>query len=588
MIIAPPGKDLIAADFSNVEGRVAAWLAGEEWKVKAFADFDRGVGEDIYKLTYARAFGTPVTQVTKDQRQVGKVMELACVAGNTLVLTSNGYKRIVEVSAEDLLWDGSSWVSHGGVVCQGTKKVLNVDGLLATPDHLIKTRETWQQAKELVSNESTLNQALAIGSENLPSLGSIESKQERAQLKWCLFNARVGRNRISFMNTIYEKVLRPIAEFVRANSWGIGEKIFGAMQTSFQTTRIAGDYSIVYLPALTAATTKTMAATKTTEVEASQSIQRGGKIDVLFSNILSPLTDGTRQGWRWIESTLMGTTNQETFGLSATRKIKLIVEKLKTFKCESVNSKPVFDISNVGSRNCFLVKTNSGHLLVHNCGYGGGVGAFQSMAKNYNVIISDAAADQIKVAWREAHPKIQSFWYLLENAAIAAVQSGQPRQVGVMGRQITFKKSGSFLWCKLPSGRVLCYPYPEIREVETPWGELKDALTYMTVVSNVKAKILEDPASSGTWKRISTYGGSLFENVVQAIARDLLAEAMLRLESAGCHIVMHVHDEVVNEVDATAGEATLKRICALMAELPPWAKGLPLAAEGWRGKRYRK
>jgi len=230
-----------------------------------------------------------------------------------------------------------------------------------------------------------------------------------------------------------------------------------------------------------------------------------------------------------------------------------------------------------------------GKVAILALGYGGGVGAFQSMAKNYNVRISDDEAEQIKQAWRATNPSITSYWYALEAAAMDAVTEGGIHSVGPVGRQVHFKKDGSFLWCKLPSGRLLCYPYPEIRTVTTPWGSERDALTFMSVVaSGQKLKAIPDANESGTWKRVSTFGGSVFENLVQAVARDLLAEALLRFDQHGATITAHVHDELVIEIDQNAGPDVLKKCEALMAEVPAWAPGLPLAAEGWRGPRYRK
>lgn len=227
-----------------------------------------------------------------------------------------------------------------------------------------------------------------------------------------------------------------------------------------------------------------------------------------------------------------------------------------------------------------------GKVAVLALGYGGGVGAFQAMARAYGVTVDDGAAEQIKTAWRESHPRIVSYWYDLEAAAIEAVTTGAVVRAGAKGREVAYRKAGSFLWCRLPSGRVICYPYPEIREVETPWGSAKDAVTYMTQVTN--SKTVPDPNAAGKWQRVSVYGGSLAENVTQAVARDLLAEAMLRLEAAGYRVVFHVHDEVVVEVPSSAPATALREVESIMATCPHWAKGLPLAAEGWRGPRYRK
>lgn len=219
-----------------------------------------------------------------------------------------------------------------------------------------------------------------------------------------------------------------------------------------------------------------------------------------------------------------------------------------------------------------------GKVAVLALGFGGGVGAFQSMARVYGVQVADVAADGIKANWRRAHLAIVKYWNSLETAAIDAVDldHGAECSAGPKDRAVKFRKDGSFLWCKLPSGRVLCYPYPVTRATETPWGEKRYALHFHAV--NI----------ANQWEETSTYGGSLAENVTQAVARDLLADAMLRLEEAGFPVVMHVHDEIVVEVPESAPEDTLARIEAIVSTPPAWANDLPLAAEGWRGFRYRK
>lgn len=211
------------------------------------------------------------------------------------------------------------------------------------------------------------------------------------------------------------------------------------------------------------------------------------------------------------------------------------------------------------------------------CGYGGGVGAFQTMAKTYLVKVSDTLADEIKTRWRKRHPATVQYWYDLEYAAKAAVLNpGEPFGAGPDKRRVAFKTKGSFLFCRLPSGRILCYPYPKIKPTETPWGEMRDQLHFMGV--NEKNQ----------WVEMHTYGGSLSENVTQAVARDLLVEAMQRLTAAGAKVVLHVHDEIVIEVPKTSpahAQAEAQRITAVV---PAWTAGLPVSTKGWRRKRYGK
>jgi len=232
-----------------------------------------------------------------------------------------------------------------------------------------------------------------------------------------------------------------------------------------------------------------------------------------------------------------------------------------------------------------------GKVAILALGFGSGVGGFQAMARNYNVKVPDAEADEIKKAWRAANRRITQYWYDLEAAVISAMRDGGVACAGPAGRQVKFRKAGSFLWALLPSGRALCYPYPELRMVMTPWGEEKEQLTFMTVVDQTqkkKVKTLPDPSAKGRWQRVSTYGGSLAENMTQAVARDLLADAMRAIEVEGISVVFHVHDECVVEVAKFRAAYVLERMEALMSVTPAWAKGLPLAAEGWVGRRYRK
>lgn len=218
-----------------------------------------------------------------------------------------------------------------------------------------------------------------------------------------------------------------------------------------------------------------------------------------------------------------------------------------------------------------------GKVAVLALGYGGGVGAFQSMARVYGVKVADDKADEIKKAWRESHKRIVRYWYDLEGAAINAVDLGVVCKAGPIGRQIAFVKKGSFLWCKLPNGRVLCYPYPVVKDTPTPWGEPKSALHFMTV-----------NGTTNKWEETSTYGGSLAENITQAVARDLLAEALPRLEDNGFPVVFHAHDEAVVEIATSQPQDTLHMVEEIMSEVPAWATGLPISAEGWRAARYRK
>jgi len=199
------------------------------------------------------------------------------------------------------------------------------------------------------------------------------------------------------------------------------------------------------------------------------------------------------------------------------------------------------------------------------CGYGGGSGALISMGALDMGLKEDELPDIIS-SWRDANPEIVKFWYAVEKAAIETVKDHNDRSVGRIG----FQFSANTLWIVLPSGRRLAYIKPRLQP--NRFGRM--ALTFEGLGANNK------------WVRGETYSGKLTENITQATARDLLAEAMRRIELAGLGIVGHVHDEVILEVPK--GQYTVDDVCSIMNQNPKWAEDLPLSSAGYTGAWYYK
>ena len=214
-----------------------------------------------------------------------------------------------------------------------------------------------------------------------------------------------------------------------------------------------------------------------------------------------------------------------------------------------------------------------GKTGVLGCGFQMGAARFKEHAKNQaGLIISDELAERTVKTYRETYPEVVKLWYAQERAAILAVKNaGHLYKEG----PVYWKVQGNFLYCKLPSGRCLAYPYPKVEIITTKWGTDKESLTFMTVTGTAKV-----------WGKEHTYGGKLVENIVHATARDLMANGMLNVEKAGYKIIMTVHDEVISEVPENFG--SVEEFETLLAAPPEWAKDYPIKAEGWRGKRYRK
>lgn len=238
-------------------------------------------------------------------------------------------------------------------------------------------------------------------------------------------------------------------------------------------------------------------------------------------------------------------------------------------------------------------------------GYGGGVGALTAMGA-LDMGVEENELLPLVTAWRAANQRIVKFWWDIDRAALRAVKERIPQSLG----RIKFACTKDILFITLPSGRRLSYIKPRVEL--NKFG--REGITYEGIGANK------------SWCRINTYGPKLTENIVQATARDLLGEAMLRVAQAGYDIVMHVHDEIVVEAEKNRGQGdkgsrgqvgkggtqvgdgedqliadgrgrsprlpvgkgTVEDVCCLMTLVPDWAAGLPLRAEGFESSHYKK
>ena len=427
--VPKPGCRFYVADFSAIEARVIAWYAGETWRMDLFRS-----GGDIYCQSASQMFHVPVEKhgVNGHLRQKGKIAELACIAEGQLVLTDVGLVPIEKVTPKMKLWDGESWVSHGGVIYKGRKGVITYEGLTATPDHLV-----WVEGQ---SRPIQFGAAAACGAHLIQT--------------------------------------------------GNGE----------QPIRLGGNN------------------------QPGGTVERGHELHLT------------------------------TVGMP-----KAVVQA--DGYCETaVQRTSVYDIRNAGKHHRFTV---SGHL-VHNCGYGGSVGALKAMgALNYG--LQEEELKPLVDAWRLSNPHITKFWWDVDKAASICVRERTATET----HGIRFYYQSGMMFVVLPSGRRLVYVKPKMGL--NRFGN--ESVTYEGVGEQKK------------WLRLESYGPKFVENIVQATARDILAEAMLRLNAAGYRIVMHVHDEVVIEAPP---DTSLEDICSVMGQTPTWASGLLLRADGYVCDYYKK
>lgn len=203
-------------------------------------------------------------------------------------------------------------------------------------------------------------------------------------------------------------------------------------------------------------------------------------------------------------------------------------------------------------------------------GFGGSVGALKTMGGEA-MGLSEHEMESIVARWRKASPAIVKMWYEFERCAIRALKSHRPVQSSL--KNIIFNYEHKCLTIQLPNGRKLIYRDPVLST--NKWD-------------NESIKYKGKNQITGQWGWIDTYGGKLSENIIQAIARDLLADGMRRLDLAGFDIVLHVHDEVAADIPNESPEFIVSEMCRILGEPVPWAKGLGTPAEGFITNYYKK
>lgn len=215
-----------------------------------------------------------------------------------------------------------------------------------------------------------------------------------------------------------------------------------------------------------------------------------------------------------------------------------------------------------------------GKRIVLALGYGMGYKKFKSTCVEGGAPISEELAIVQVMKYRKKHRAVVTMWDTVSKAAKAAVKA--PHLTNPLDRKLTIGMVRDYLLIRLPSGRRIAFPKARMEPRTTDWGTTKDEI-FFTGPSSTKV----------AWFRQPLWGGLLFQNVVQAIARDLLAHGMLKLDRAGYKIVSTVHDEVIVEY-ADPTEEDLSRMIELMCDTPDWASGIPVKAAGYIASRYRK
>lgn len=578
--IPKEGTRFIISDFSAIEARVLAWLAGEQWVLDAFKN-----GEDIYCRTASRMFGVPVEKhgVNGHLRQKGKIATLACIAEGELVLTDKGLVPIEKLTKAHKLWDGENWVSHDGVIYKGIGEVIEYDGLRATKDHIvwIEGQEKPIQFGEAAASGAHLLQsgdgrrAIRVGED----YKSRKKMGEKLEFLLCPHKmSRLWKHSMARQGKFNNRKVKRMSSLLPAktNSTMVGQKANSSKAKVYQPKRSRVQklwrkrnkiQVSINSRGRSLFNRKIWIAKKRTRNRQNRQQWALRKRQLKICDSYRECFEKEKYCINRISSKILALCTKccykETFKRIKPRRnyrrcrISCIREKKKLERYRSKTR--LYDIRNAGKNNRFTVSGK----LVHNCGYQGALGALKAMG-GIEMGLSEDELQSIVDSWREANPYIVSLWWEIDAVVKRVVKTRTKEEYKNL--VISYKKG--ILFIELPSKRRLAYPKAKIG-TNRFGGE---SIVYEGIVVGNK------------WDKIESYGGKFVENIVQAISRDILAEAMMRLEKKGFNIVMHIHDEVVIESDSS----NVEEINEIMSLVPSWAPGLILDADGFESEFYKK
>lgn len=598
-IKAPPGTRLVVSDLSSIESRVVGWLTDCSLINSTFNQ-----GLDTYKVLAARLFNVEYADVTKEQRTFAKPAALGCFAADTLVLTNKGWVPIINIDDFHTIWDGIKWVKHQGVAHQGVKTTVTQYGVSATPDHRILGDEgQWVPWSEL-ADESTLRGALsAVGhcSSTTGITGFASALVERLHG----FTRGIS-TRGKAPSAGGATMSRPAPEKLNnlwLQNWASINKILTAWQTD--TTR-----SVV------GAITPMIPDTRIMEGGVSHAIST---TPWRRSGISSPSEGGMLLILRLTESITMAITSLETSGsflgritgeipgptpewtmkgvvtalLNFTRSSRQGIETLRQSGARSVKGSPrsrlsttrrsagvpTYDILNCGDLSRFTIWTDRGPVIAHNCQYMLGGKGLVAYADNYGVALTEVEAKQHVATYREIYPELPGFWQWIKDAIFYVLQYRVDKQNAATGYHLRLYIEGEFLFIELPSGRRLNYFKPAMVKGPAPWDKSQ---------SIDKFQFMGMSQYTQQWGPITAHAGGILENIIQALARDVLYVWLERAEEAGHVILGSVHDEIITVIEEPRAKKALVNLNALAAQPIDWAPGLNLDAAGYISERYRK